>query len=294
MEYRSTPIQDLSEHPIAKTAGVRLIVKREDLNHPAVSGNKWWKLRYNLQEAQRMQASTLLTFGGAYSNHIYAAAAACAHANLKSIGVIRGEEVLPLNPVLRFAVDQGMHLHYISRSDYREKDDPVFLDHLREKFGNFYLLPEGGSNLLAVKGCAEFAARHLAPVNFDHLILPVGTGGTMAGLICGMKENKNVIGVVVLKNGAFLSEDISRMASATSGKWPHWSLLTDYHYGGYAKDTPVLLDFIREMRADWNLPLDRIYTAKAFHALLDQMKSGTFSRGDTVLFLHTGGLQAGG
>lgn len=302
MDYQPTPIQEIA-HPAVKAAGIRLLVKREDLNHPAVSGNKWWKLKYNLLEAQKTGA-TLLTFGGAYSNHIYATAAACAQCNIGSIGIIRGEAVLPLNPTLRFAADHGMRLHYLNRSAYREKHTAHFIRELHEKFGSFYLVPEGGSNLLAVRGCAEFAAQEFRDIGFDHAVLAVGTGGTMAGIICGLKEDKNVIGVSVLKNGAFLSEDISRMASgfgrAASGKFkisrklPRWSLLTDYHYGGYAKDTPALLDFIHEMGTGWNLPLDRVYTAKALHALMCEVKGGAFRRGDTVLFLHTGGLQAGG
>ena len=156
LKYFDTPIVEIRSKE-AGSAGVRILVKREDLNHPIVSGNKWWKLKYNLEEARKGETRTLLTFGGAYSNHIYASAGAAKELNLKSIGVIRAEEVLPLNAILAFAKTCGMKLHFVSREDYRKKAEEHFIENLRVRFGDFYLIPEGGSNSLAVKGCAEFA-----------------------------------------------------------------------------------------------------------------------------------------
>lgn len=292
LDYRPTPLQEIPIHPAIVRAGIRLLVKREDLNHPTITGNKWWKLKYNILAAQQSALSTVLTFGGAYSNHIYATAAACAQSGLKSIGIIRGEEVRPLNATLQFAQEAGMKLHYVSRAAYREKHHPEFIAQLHDRFGDFYHLPEGGSNALAIQGCAEFATKELGVIDFDHLVLAVGTGGTMAGIVCGLADARNVLGVPVLKNGEFLADAVAKMAFAHSEtRYKNWSLLTAYHHGGYAKTTMKLLDFIREMETVYSLPLDRIYTGKALYGLIKEVEAGSFKRGDTVLFLHTGGLR---
>lgn len=290
LPYTPTPVQEIN-HDVLKKAGVRLLIKREDLNHPDVSGNKWWKLKYNLAAAKQKD-QTILTFGGAFSNHIYATAAAAHELKLKSIGIVRGEEIVPLNPTLQFAVNHGMEMHYVSREKYREKSTPEFAATLQQQFGAFYLIPEGGSNLLAVKGCAEFATTELSKIDYDYLWLPVGTGGTMAGLICGIHPNKNIIGVSVLKNGEFLNNEIKNYIEAFAGRAYHnWSLLTAYHHGGYAKATHALLSFIDEMKRLHDLPLDHVYTGKLLWAVMKEIESGMFKRGSTILALHTGGLR---
>jgi 1-aminocyclopropane-1-carboxylate deaminase len=295
LAYHTTPLQEIRNHPALLKAGIRFLVKREDMNHQFVSGNKWWKLKYNLKAAVEQGFETLLTFGGAYSNHIYATAGAAAECGLRSIGIIRGEETLPLNPTLSFAKAKGMRLHYVSRADYRTKDTQEFTGRLSHAYGRFFLIPEGGSNLLAVKGCAEFAEKELSPINFDHLVLATGTGGTIAGLICGLNGQKNVIGVSILKDGAFLSDDIAKMVFSFTGRhFSSWSIHTGYHHGGYAKVPQELDWFMRETERLYHLPLDPIYTAKAFWAMLKEAEAGAFKRGDTVLFLHTGGLQGRG
>lgn len=269
-----------------------MLVKREDLNHVAISGNKWWKLQYNLEAVIKTQHQTILTFGGAFSNHIYSTAAAARELKLKVIGIIRGEQTLPLNPTLAFAVSQGMQIHYINRDAYRQKDSAEFLGELQNKFGPFFLIPEGGSNQLAVKGCAEFAGEQLAKIDFDHLFLPVGTGGTIAGMICGLKDTKEIIGVPVLKNGGFLSDEIEKMAAGFSGEeYNHWRLLTQYHHGGFAKMSAELLSFIEAMKIAHDLPLDPVYTGKLFWAIMKEVEGESFKRGSTILALHTGGLQ---
>lgn len=291
MNYTTTPVQEIHDPLIAK-AGIRLLVKREDLNHPLVSGNKWWKLKYNLAEAQLQKHDTLLTFGGAFSNHIYATAAAAAESKMQSIGIIRGEETLPLNPTLSFAQAQGMRLVYISRDDYRKKSGPEFSTWLQKKFGDFYLIPEGGTNILAVKGCAEFATDHLSQHAFDYLCLPVGTGGTMAGIVTGFQGSKEILGISVLKKGDFLTSDILQLVQAFSGMfYGNWSVLTSYDHGGYAKVTKELLDFVSAMKDKYNLPLDHVYTGKLLWAVMKEAVRGRFTRGSTVLALHTGGLQ---
>jgi 1-aminocyclopropane-1-carboxylate deaminase len=291
LKYFDSPIFEIHSSEIENEA-IRILIKKEDLNHPLASGNKWWKLKYNLEEAWKSGYQTLLTFGGAFSNHIYATAAAAKELNFKSIGIIRGEKVLPLNSTLSFAKECGMKLVFISREDYRKKTDESFIKKLREEFGEFYLIPEGGSNLLAVKGCAEFASEKLSPNDFDYICLPVGTGGTMAGIVAGLDGKKTVIGFSVLKNGEFLNDDVRKLLVDYSGKeYSNWSIQTDFHYGGYAKDTPQLKEFILQMGREHGLPLDPIYTGKMFAGVFDLMRKNYFPRGSTVLLLHTGGLR---
>jgi 1-aminocyclopropane-1-carboxylate deaminase len=291
LTYNSTEVQEIKNEALKK-AQVRLLIKREDLNHPKVSGNKWWKLKYNLEQATQLNEKTILTFGGAFSNHIYSTAAAAHEMGFKSIGIIRGEKILPLNRTLRFAEEQGMHLHFVSRDEYKKKTEPEFLQTLKERFGNFYLIPEGGTNQLAVKGCAEFAATELSGLNFDYLCLPVGTAGTIAGVICGLNDSTKIIGFPVLKNGEFLNEEIDKLTYDYSNKkYKNWSLITSYHHGGYAKLTPKLLDFISEMKLIHNLPLDHVYTGKLLWGIMKEIEKGFFPKGSTILALHTGGLQ---
>ena len=291
ISYQKTPVHELRS-ALLKEAGVRLLVKREDLNHHEIQGNKWWKLKYNLEEAKRLRMDTLLTLGGAYSNHIYATASAARELGFRSIGIIRGEEVLPLNRTLQFAVDCGMKLHFVSRDRYRQKAEEEFVNALREKFGDFYFIPEGGSNALAVKGCAEFADNLLNEVDFDVVCLPVGTGGTMAGIVAGFGGQKEVVGVSVLKGGEFLMEDIQRMSHDFCGQdHSNYKLLYDYHFGGYAKSTDELVQFISDAALNWALPLDHVYSAKAMFGIMDQIRKGAFKSGSVILFIHTGGLQ---
>jgi 1-aminocyclopropane-1-carboxylate deaminase/D-cysteine desulfhydrase-like pyridoxal-dependent ACC family enzyme len=272
---------------------VNILVKQEFLNHPQISGNKWWKLKYNLEQAKSEGHNKLLTFGGAFSNHIYATAASAKEFGFESIGIIRGEETLPLNHVLAFAEECGMKLHYVSREDYRKKKEPEFIESLKEKFGAFYLIPEGGSNLLAVKGCAEWAEEIMRGALFDYVCLPVGTGGTMAGIISGLKGEKEIIGFPVLKGAEFLRDDITNLASEFSGTThSNWSLNLDYHFGGYAKATQELLQFIEQFQNDYGFPIEQIYTGKMMYGVFDLVKKGFFRKDSTVLVLHTGGVTA--
>ncbi len=262
------------------------MVKREDLNHPFVSGNKWWKLKYNLDEMRKQGKECLLTFGGAYSNHLYATAAAAKELGFTSIGIIRGEETLPLNPTLRFAKEQGMALHYVSREVYCTKSDAAFIEQLRQRFGDFYLIPEGGTNDLAVRGVEEFA--QMLGNDFDYLCCAMGTGGTLAGLIRGLNNTKEILGFPVLKGGAFLKEEVEKFIGTS---YTNWKLFTHYHFGGYAKTMPELLQFISGYEHMHNHLLDQVYTGKLFYGIYDLIRQQYFSRGSTVLILHSGGLQ---
>lgn len=280
-----TPIIELNHEMVE---GVRLLVKREDLNHPFVSGNKWWKLKYNLEEAQRAGHDTLLTFGGAYSNHLYATAAAALELGMKSIGIVRGERSEPLNHTLSFAESRGMKLHFVSREAYRKKNEPEFLQSLRSQFGEVYIIPEGGTNQFAIQGCTEFAKGLEQEIDFDYLCLPIGTGGTIAGMIEGLSSEKKVIGFSSLKGGDFLKEKIQSLISSTQ---LHWLVNTDYHLGGYGKTTPELLAFMEDMKKNYQLPLDQVYTAKMMMGIFDLIRQSYFKQGSKILVLHTGGLQ---
>lgn len=287
ISYTSPPIQEVKAG-FLEEAGVRLLVRREDLNHPFVSGNKWWKLKYNLARASALGVDTLLTVGGAYSNHVYSVAAAAHALGLKSIGVIRGEEALPLNATLRFATERGMTIHYISRQAFREKSAPEFVERLREQYGSFYFIQEGGTNELAVQGCRELGERLMNEVEFDIVCLPVGTGGTLAGIVHALRRNQQAIGFSVLKNGGFLEEEVRKWLSP--GVNASWRIETAFDFGGYAKTTQELREFIRFQEVTNQLPLDPVYTAKTLYGILELVRRGEI-RSKTILMLHTGGLQ---
>ena len=276
---------------------IQLSVLRLDQIHPQMGGNKFFKLKYNLQEAQKLDFDTLLTFGGAYSNHIYATAAAGKHYGFKTIGVIRGEEHLPLNNTLEFAKASGMHLHYISREQYRLKNNQEFINQLKNQFGEFYLIPEGGSNSLAVKGCAEIVT-HIAE-DWDYICTPCGTGGTLAGLIMSLKSNQRALGFSALKGGAFLNEEVNALLKGYLSdnqllgfKSKDWEIFTDYHFGGYAKKKPELLAFIKSFQQNHQILLEWIYSGKMFYGIYDLIQKDYFPKGSKIIALHTGGVRA--
>ena len=284
LSYNETPIEEISDDAVKK-AGIRLLIKREDLNHPYVSGNKWWKLKYNLAEARRKNFSTLLTYGGAYSNHIFATAAAAHELGFKSVGIIRGEENLPLNGTLAFARERGMALRYLPRSSYAIKSNAT--DHLKE-FDNFYLIPEGGTNDLAIKGVGEFALK--LGNSYEYICCAVGTGGTISGLIEGLPDDKIIIGFAALKGGEFLADEIKTL-SVKSKYNTNWQVLHDFHFGGYAKSTPALAQFIERFKMMHNIPLEFVYTGKMMFGIYELLTKGFFKRGSTILAIHSGGLQ---
>ena len=272
--------------PLLAQKQVTLTVKREDLIHPLISGNKYRKLKYNLIEARAKGFDTLLTFGGAYSNHIAATAYAGKLHGIKTIGVIRGEELAHKwqhNPTLKLACGYGMRLHFVSRKEYREKDRPSYLQGLQDRFGRFYPLPEGGTNALAIRGCGEILGPKEA--DFDVVCCAVGTGGTLAGMANSAPENQQVLGFSVLEASS-LGEDIRKFASEE-----RWRLVPDYHFGGYAKVTRELILFINEFKAQTGIPLDPVYTGKMLFGLFDMIGKDAFRPGTKILAIHTGGLQ---
>ena len=277
--------------PILEEKGIQLFIKREDKIHPEVSGNKFRKLKYNLQEAKNQGKKAILTFGGAYSNHILAAASAGKISGLETIGVIRGDELskdlektLKSNSTLRKSSEYGMKFVFLSRDEYRDKMNPDLIHSLQNQFGDFYLIPEGGSNELAVKGCEEILTKEDS--RFDYICSCVGTGGTLAGLILSSNPTQKVLGFPALK-GDFLQEEINRFVQTHK----NWELITEYHFGGYGKYTKELIDFINEFRTQTQIPLDPIYTGKMVFGILDLIKKEYFSEGSKLLAIHTGGLQ---
>lgn len=294
MHFQSVPIQEIKNGLLLEKQ-VSLWVKREDLLHPLIKGNKWYKLKYNLEEAKKQRFTRLLTFGGAFSNHIYATASAGKLFGFETIGVIRGEETLPLNPVLTHARACGMQLHYLDRSTYRQKNEVVMIQMLKAQFGEFYLIPEGGTNELAVKGTFEML-QDIDNQLYDYVACACGTGGTLAGLALAQKAN--VIGFAVLK-GDFLTNDVKRLLENVKAKGivenlqaipSYWTINTDYHFGGYAKTTPELLNFVRNFNHQTQILIEPIYTGKLFYGLFDLIKKDYFPPHTRILAIHSGGV----
>lgn len=276
---------DFLENYFSKST-LQIAIKREDKIHPFVSGNKFRKLKYNLVEARNLKTDTLLTFGGAFSNHIAATAAAGNQFGFKTIGIIRGEELIDKieeNPTLAFAKAQGMQLYFITREAYKQKDFEVFRDDLKKQFGDFYLLPEGGTNTLAVKGCEEILTQQ--DEIFDIICVSVGTSGTMAGIVNGSKPHQKVIGFSALK-GNFLENEVKKQTSKTN-----WEITDRYCFGGYAKVNSALIDFINTFKKHTGIPLDPIYTGKMIYGVFQMIEEGKISKNSRILAIHTGGLQ---
>lgn len=265
---------------------VQLFIKREDTIHPVISGNKYRKLKYNILEAKYGKYNTLLTFGGAYSNHVAATAHVGRENSLRTVGVIRGEELAfkwEDNPTLKLAKENGMDFFFITREAYRNKDQLGFLNSLQKKFGDFYLLPEGGTNALAIKGCEEILTKE--DVGFNVICSCVGTGGTLAGIINSANSKQTVLGFPALK-GDFLKDDIRKFA-----KNENWKLIFDYHFNGYAKYNADLIHFINDFKTTTKIQLDPIYTGKMLFGILDMVAKGYFKKGTKILAIHSGGLQ---
>ena len=271
---------------------IQLNLLRLDLIHPEWGGNKYFKLKYNLKKAKELGLTTILSFGGAYSNHLYALAALGEKEGFKTIGLVRGENQAKLNPTLQFLKKKGMQLEFISREDYRKKSEEEFKSLLQKKYGDFYLLPEGGSNDLAVKGCQEIT--EAIQIDFDFICCSCGTGATLAGIITGLRANQKAIGFSSLKKGEFLIESISDLIVSSKAKQEYrenWEIILDYHFGGYAKINQELLDFKEDFQKQFNIELDYVYNAKMMFGLVELIKNDFFASGSKIIAVHTGGIQ---
>jgi 1-aminocyclopropane-1-carboxylate deaminase len=271
--------------------GIRLVVKREDELHPFISGNKYRKLKYNLLLAREKGYGTLLSYGGAYSNHISALSYAGKIHGFKTIGVIRGDELgidlsttLETNPTLKFAYENGMRFKFVSRAVYKRKTEQSFSAALKDEFGHFYEIPEGGTNALAVRGCEEILLE--SDNTYDYICVSVGTGGTISGLINSASDHQTILGFQSLK-GNFLEDIISDCTM----KRDNWSLNNEYHFGGYAKINEILISFINNFYQQTTIPLDPVYTGKMMFGIMDLVKKDFFKKNISILAIHTGGLQ---
>jgi len=287
----TSPIEQL-HHSLFDKKNIQLWIKRDDLTHQELQGNKWRKLKYNIAKAQQTQKKYLLTFGGTYSNHIFATAAAGKIFNLKTIGIVRGERILPLNYTLSFAESCKMQLHFVDRKAYALKEK--LLSDLDIRIEECYVLPEGGTNQLALQGCAELGWEILDQLDFvpNFICTSCGTGGTIAGLIHSKKQDTHVLGFSALK-GDFMKKEVQNLLTNFFPNENHsnFSIQTDYHFGGYAKHSPALLDFINSFKQEHQIQLDPIYTGKMFYGIFDLIKKDFFPRDSKIVAIHTGGLQ---
>ncbi len=289
LNLTESPNQEVVYHPKGFEP-LKLWIKRDDLLHEHISGNKYRKLKYNVEFAFQNGYNTLLTFGGAFSNHIAATAAAGNELGFKTIGIIRGDELsekedmIRENPTLQFAKECGMQFKFVSRSDYRLKDTEDFIDKLKNEFGEFYLVPQGGTNALAVKGCEEILTEN--DREFDIVCCAMGTGGTISGIINTAFSHQKVLGFPALKDD-FLEKEIKNYIH----NFENWELIKAYHFGGFAKMNQDLVHFINDFKMQTSITLDPIYTGKMFFGIVDLHKKGYFDKNKRILAIHTGGLQ---
>jgi 1-aminocyclopropane-1-carboxylate deaminase len=282
-------------HPLFNKHKVQVEIKRDDIIHPIISGNKWRKLKFNLRHVQQSQnINGVLSFGGCYSNHIHALAFACFEQKIPCIGIIRGEVESADNFTLSWAKHWGMKLHFVDRKTYRRRHDSDYIAELQQKFPHYFIVPEGGSNKLAMAGVSEIITELAQQTEFDTLITPVGSGGTLAGLICGdMLNNKlhNILGIAVLKHGEYLENEINDLLPTAEKTHDKWQLLTQFHRGGYAKFSPDDVQHIIAFNRVTGVDFEPVYSGKMILAFIDLLEQGYFKQGERIVLLHTGGMQ---
>ncbi len=286
----------LLSHPLFDSHKVQVWVKRDDSIHAIISGNKWRKLKFNLAHLKQQSGiKGALSFGGSYSNHIHAFAFACFQQGIPCIGVIRGEADYANNFTLTWAQYWGMKLHFVDRKTYRRRHDADFIAELQAQFPNYFIIPEGGSNELAIPGVAEVMSELKQQTQFDTLMTPVGSGGTLAGLITGDKENYDIehklLGIAVLKGADYLIDEISGLLPSAIQQHRNWQVLTNFHRGGYAKFSHQDAQRIMEFNQTTGVDFEPVYSGKMVLALLDLLEQGYFTKGERIVLLHTGGMQ---
>jgi D-cysteine desulfhydrase len=281
--YKNPTTQSIRK-PLFNNRGISADVLRLDLIHPIISGNKWFKLKYHISEALKQGQKGIATFGGAYSNHLTATAVACGENSLKSIGIVRGEEPSAENHSIRIMRSAGMELKFVSRDQYRDKQSLTnqLVPH------DYYIVPEGGQSKEGVTGAQEILDFSGAE-NYTHIICSVGTGTTVAGLVNGSRAHQSVIGISALKLNS-TANDVAQLLKSVATK-DNYTIIYDYHFGGYAKKTTELLSFMNQLYEEEKIPTDFVYTGKAFFALNDLTEKNYFPKGSNLLLIHTGGLQ---
>lgn len=275
----------IDERLLAKQ--IHLSILRLDQVHPLVSGNKWFKLKENIKDALQRNDKSLLTFGGAYSNHLIATAAAAQASGLQSIGIVRGfhGKEHPTE-TLKECEALGMQLHYVSREDYTKKRAEEFLSQLHLLYPEAYVIPEGGDNTNGIIGAGEIAS--YIPPNTNLVALPIGTGTTFSGIRNRLENTVQMLGFPVMKGGVYLKEEIEHKLDTNEG---NWQLNADYHFGGFAKYNQELIDFMNDFYAKHHIPLDFVYTAKMMYGIFDLLQKDYFAEGSNICCIHTGGLQ---
>ena len=299
-----SPVQQI-KHPLFNKYNLKVFIKRDDLIHPIISGNKWRKLKHNILFAKEQGYLGILSFGGAYSNHIHALAYAAKEQGILSKGIIRGEQHYQTNATLSQAISWGMSCDFVDRKTYRLRQEPQYLANLQSQYPDYFIVPEGGSNTLALPGVGEVLSELNAQLSFDTLMLPVGSGGTFAGLIHADNNQHNLLGIAVLKEAHHIEEQIKALLDAhnvnaelvekldkgTNTNKPNWQLLDNFHRGGYAKfsveDEQRMYQFVQ----DSGITFEPVYSGKMLLALLDLISDGYFKEEQTIVLLHTGGLQ---
>ena len=283
LSTENIPLNEVNDELFVRK-GIKLFVKRDDLIHPQISGNKWRKLKYNIEEMRRQGKNTMLTFGGSYSNHILAAAAAGKEFDFETIGIIRGEEPKEKNERLKYAGRSEMKLHFVSREKFRTITTPEFLDEMKKIFGDFYLVPQGGANEPGVKGCSEIVSE--IKTDFTHICCAAGTGATLAGIASSLPAGKTAIGFCVHKGFGSVKEDLVKWTRAKN----NFMLMTDYHFGGFAKSTEELKNFTETFSREKQIPVEPVYTGKMFYGIYDLVKQNFFPPGSVIITIHTGGI----
>ena len=281
-----TPLQKIS-HPLLEEKGVEVWIKRDDLIHDEIMGNKWRKLKYNLEEMEQQGKKALITMGGAYSNHIAATAVAAKHYDFQALAIIRGEELNKTsNHTLKRASENGMEFLFVDRQTFRQwRKEP---DKLKKKYPDHYFLPEGGTNSHAIRGCHEIVSE--IDIEFDVIATPIGTGGTLVGLLSGVETSQHVLGVSALK-GSFIHEEMKMLIEKYEVKRSNYEVVDDFHFGGYGKITSELIDFINWFKEYFRIQLEPIYTGKSFFGVWNMIKTDKFEKNLKIILLHTGGLQ---
>ncbi|MBX7093607.1 MAG: pyridoxal-phosphate dependent enzyme [Flavobacteriales bacterium] len=281
---------------VLKNTNIRVFIKRDDLIHPEIAGNKFRKLKYNLAQAQVLKKEKILTFGGPFSNHIAATAKACDLAGIPSIGIIRGEEADLNNPTLHHAIQNGMNIVPVSRSDYDLKEEMYYLESLHDRFGDIYIFPEGGANYYGINGCGEIIQE--IEMDFDYFCVAVGSGTTITGLSMALKDHQTIIGFPAVKGGEYLRDEIEKKLAWTlmDKEWAsdimqQVQLETRFHFGGFARYNKELLAFMNSFLMETGIQLDFVYTAKMMYGLIQMIQEGKFKAGSTIVVYHSGGVQ---
>lgn len=269
---------DKIDHPLLKNKNVSLDVLRLDKIHPVISGNKWFKLKYHLDNFNAGNYTGITTFGGAWSNHIVATACMCYLQKINCIGIIRGEKPAQFSETLQEAINYGMQLKFISRDKYKNKTSESFLDTIKADFPGHYIIPEGGAGQIGQRGASEIM-RYAGENNYTHIACAVGTATMFRGIHKSISKDQELFGIVVLKGW---NEE---------SKGDNAKLLLNYHFGGYAKYNDGLLSFMNEFYQATNIPTDIVYTGKLAFAIFDLLKSNYFTGSDKILMVHSGGLQ---